>query len=180
MTSHLESQEFKSPSTAAADSKDALKQGVDRTLTKIESRMSDVTQSAKNMMDDTVEYVRDHGGPYYDRIGRIVTNHPLPLATIGIGLLWLAASTARGTTSTTRRSSSAYGGGPELSRSYEGQLYGDRRTRRRPGGRPLAPFRALRQRPREGHCGFCRAFSKGGRTLTEGGGSLAEGDDQGD
>jgi ElaB/YqjD/DUF883 family membrane-anchored ribosome-binding protein len=54
-----------------------------------------------------------------------VTNHPLPLATIGIGLLWLAASTVRGTTSTTRRSSSAYRGGPEITRSYEGQLYGD-------------------------------------------------------
>ena len=134
MTSHLESQEFKSSTTAAGDSKDGLKQGVDRTLTKIETRMSDATQSAKNMMDDTVEYVRDHGGPYYDRMGRIVTNHPLPLATIGIGLLWLAASTARGTSSTTRRSSSAYGGGPELSRSYEGQLYGDREHEGAPEG----------------------------------------------
>ena len=100
MTSLPEGQEPNSPSTADADSKDGLKQDIDRTLMKIETRMNDVTQSAKNLMDETVEYVRDHGGPYYDRIGRTVTNHPLPLATIGIGLLWLATSTARGTTST--------------------------------------------------------------------------------
>ena len=31
MTGDLESPDFKSPSTAAADSKDGLKQGVDRT-----------------------------------------------------------------------------------------------------------------------------------------------------
>ncbi len=126
MTSLPEGQEPNYPSTADADSEDGLEQDIDRTLMRIETRMNDVTQrlSAKNLMDETVEYVRDHGGPYYDRIGRTVTNYPLPLATIGIGLLWLATSTARGSTST-RRSSSAYGGRPQLSEPYELQPYGD-------------------------------------------------------
>jgi ElaB/YqjD/DUF883 family membrane-anchored ribosome-binding protein len=88
---------------------------------RIETRMNDVTQrlSPKNLMDETVEYVRDHGGPYYDRLGRIVTNHPLPLAMIGIGLLWLATSTARGATTTSRRWSSTYSGGDQLPEPYE-------------------------------------------------------------
>lgn len=73
------------------------------------------------MMQQIWDYVRSGGGEYMSSLGNTARNNPVPLALIGLGLAWMAASSMRS------RSSHEYDY-ERLSEPGEGEVYAVRST----------------------------------------------------
>ena len=80
---------------------------IERDLAQTRSRLDatiDALQdklSPGQMVDQAVSYLKDSGGGEFGRnLSRSVTEHPLPVALIGVGVAWLMAASARGSAGT--------------------------------------------------------------------------------
>lgn len=65
----------------------ATRRSIDDKVERIQSRLS-----PGDMVDSVVDFARTNGGAIAGGIGRGVREHPLPVAMIGAGVIWLALS----------------------------------------------------------------------------------------
>jgi len=60
---------------------------LDRTLGAVERQLSPT-----QLIDQTMDYFKEHGGDMSQSLGRTIKDNPLPLVLTGVGLAWLMAS----------------------------------------------------------------------------------------
>lgn len=65
----------------------ATRRSIDDKVERIQNRLS-----PGDMVDSVVDFARSNGGAIAGGIGRSVREHPLPVAMIGAGVIWLALS----------------------------------------------------------------------------------------
>lgn len=65
----------------------ATRRSIDDKVERIQNRLS-----PGDMVDSVVDFARSNGGAIASGIGRSVREHPLPVAMIGAGVIWLALS----------------------------------------------------------------------------------------
>jgi len=76
---------------------------LDRTLDAVEKQLS-----PSQLVDQTMGYLREHGGDMTQSIGRSVKENPFPLVLTGIGLAWLMASQSSNRSAQSDRHSNYY------------------------------------------------------------------------
>ena len=79
----------RNPADLERDS-DAIRADMDRTIEAIESKFS-----PREVVDRSLDYVRDHGAEIAERVGETVRANPIPVAMTAAGLIWLTASLVR-------------------------------------------------------------------------------------
>jgi hypothetical protein len=67
-----------------------IRADLDRTLDALERKLS-----PSQLLDRSLEYLRDHGGELTRNVGEAVRRHPLPVVLAVAGIGWLVASTLR-------------------------------------------------------------------------------------
>lgn len=68
----------------------STRDSIDDKMGRIQERLS-----PGDLIDSVIGFARDNGGAVAGSIGRTVREHPLPLAMIGAGIVWLAMSSRR-------------------------------------------------------------------------------------
>jgi Protein of unknown function (DUF3618) len=79
----------RNPADLERDS-DAIRADMDRTIEALESKFS-----PREVVDRSLDYVREHGAEIVERVGETVRSNPIPIAMTAAGLVWLAASVVR-------------------------------------------------------------------------------------
>jgi len=67
-----------------------IRADLDRTLDALERKLS-----PSQLLDRSLEYLRDHGGELTRNVGEAVRRHPVPIVLAVAGIGWLVASTLR-------------------------------------------------------------------------------------
>jgi uncharacterized protein DUF3618 len=70
---------------------DQIRADLDRTLDALERKLS-----PSQLLDRSLEYLRDHGGELTRSAGEAVRRHPVPIMVAVAGIGWLVASSLRG------------------------------------------------------------------------------------
>jgi hypothetical protein len=79
----------RNPSDLERDS-DTIRADMDRTLEALENKFS-----PREIVDRSLDYVREHGAEIVERIGETVRSNPVPVVMTAAGLAWLATSIVR-------------------------------------------------------------------------------------
>jgi ElaB/YqjD/DUF883 family membrane-anchored ribosome-binding protein len=66
---------------------DAIREDLDRTLTALDNKLS-----PDQLLDRSLDFMRENGGELLQKIGATVNRNPLPLLVTSAGLIWLLAS----------------------------------------------------------------------------------------
>lgn len=77
---------------------DELRADMDRTLDEIERQLS-----PRELLDRSVEFVREHGSDLVREAGDTVRRNPVPVLLTTVGLVWLTTAVARSRSPTSRR-----------------------------------------------------------------------------
>lgn len=72
------------------DDMQSTRDNIDDKMERIQQRLS-----PGDLIDSVIGFARENGGAMAGSIGRTVREHPLPLALIGAGIVWLAVSSRR-------------------------------------------------------------------------------------
>jgi ElaB/YqjD/DUF883 family membrane-anchored ribosome-binding protein len=99
-----------------------IRADLDRTLDEIERKLS-----PGELLDRSVEYLRDNGGEFLAEAGATVRSNPVPVLLTAAGLLWLTTSIVKSRSTTGREAADAHTGGVrqdanELARAATGKL----------------------------------------------------------
>jgi hypothetical protein len=77
---------------------DEIRADMDRTLNEIERQLS-----PRELLDRSVEFVREHGSDFVREAGDTVRSNPVPVLLTAAGLVWLTAAVASSRSKTSRR-----------------------------------------------------------------------------
>jgi hypothetical protein len=79
----------RNPADLERDS-DTIRADMDRTLEALENKFS-----PREIVDRSLDYVREHGAEIVERVGETVRSNPVPVVMTAAGLVWLATSVVR-------------------------------------------------------------------------------------
>jgi ElaB/YqjD/DUF883 family membrane-anchored ribosome-binding protein len=94
-----------------------IRADLDRTLDEIERKLS-----PGELLDRSVEFLRDNGSDFLKEAGETVRRNPIPVLLTAAGLVWLTTSVAR-SRSRSDSESDDFSGGDYASRGYSRQEY---------------------------------------------------------
>ncbi|HEY4368720.1 MAG TPA: hypothetical protein VGN07_15905 [Steroidobacteraceae bacterium] len=83
---------------------DEIRADMDRTLGALERKFS-----PDQLLDRSLDFLRENGSNVVQEIGETVRNHPLPMVLTAAGLIWLTSSIARSRASTSDESTGEAG-----------------------------------------------------------------------
>lgn len=83
---------------------DVIRADMSATLNALERKLS-----PQQLVDRSLNMVKDHGGEFVTNLGSVAKENPVPLLLTAVGLVWLIAANARGSSTSSNRYRSGLG-----------------------------------------------------------------------